>query len=175
MPRSTTETIRYGFARTRNGRVLVATSDRGVCRVQLSGADAVASLKRWCRAHAPGAALVEDPRAVARAVQQIEEYARGERREFDLPLDLRGTPFQIRVWGELLGIPYGETRTYGDVARAIGAPEAMRAVGAANGRNPVPLVVPCHRVLAKDGLGGFTGGLHHKEALLALEGALLPG
>ena len=93
---------------------------------------------------------------------------------FDLDLDLRGTPFQLRVWDELQRIPQGEVRTYGELAASLGQPGAGRAVGGANGRNPIPLIVPCHRVVASDGLGGFTGGLEWKERLLAHEGVLLP-
>lgn len=107
---------------------------------------------------------------VHEAARQLEEYFAGRRRVFDLPLDLRGTVFQRRVWSELLKIPFGETRTYAEVARAIGAPRAVRAVGAANGANPVPIVVPCHRVVATGGgLGGYRGGLQLKRRLLEME------
>jgi len=163
------DTIRYAFADTRLGQILVATSALGLCRIHLPGDDPLGSLKQWASVHAPGAGFVRDPSAVREATQQIEAYARGQLTRFDLPLDLAGTPFQLRVWSALQEIPYGATRTYADVAAAIGEPRAMRAVGAANGRNPVPLVVPCHRVIARDGIGGFTGGLSNKEALLALE------
>ncbi len=168
-----TGTIRYGFAQSPQGRILVAVSETGVCRVQLSGRHQLVSLRRWRAAHARGTELVLDEQAVREPVRQIEAFVAGDLRRFDLPLDLRGTPFQLRVWRALQKIPYGETRTYAEIALAIGSPRAVRAVGGANGRNPVPLIVPCHRVVAKDGLGGFTGGLHHKESLLALEGSLL--
>jgi methylated-DNA-[protein]-cysteine S-methyltransferase len=106
------------------------------------------------------------------AVRQLGEYFAGVRRAFDLPLDLRGTAFQLRVWNALLRIPYGETRTYGQLASALGRPGATRAVGAANGANPVGIIVPCHRVVAAGGgLGGFGGGLGRKRFLLALEAA----
>jgi methylated-DNA-[protein]-cysteine S-methyltransferase len=106
------------------------------------------------------------------AARQLGEYFAGVRRAFDLPLDLRGTPFQLRVWNALLRIPYGETRTYGQLAAALGQPGAARAVGAANGANPVGIIVPCHRVVAAGGgLGGFGGGLDRKRFLLALESA----
>lgn len=102
--------------------------------------------------------------------RQIEEYLRGERRRFDVTLRLIGTPFQKRVWEALGQIPYGETRSYGDIARAIGAPRACRAVGMANHANPLMLFVPCHRVIAADGsLGGFAAGSDLKTALLKLE------
>ena len=112
-----------------------------------------------------------DARRCADACMQLAEYFAGKRREFDLALAPRGTPFQQRVWKALRAIPFGMVRTYGDVARDIGQPGAMRAVGQANGRNPLPIVVPCHRVIAGDGtIGGYSGGLNVKHRLLALEG-----
>jgi methylated-DNA-[protein]-cysteine S-methyltransferase len=101
---------------------------------------------------------------------QLNEYFAGERKVFDIPLQLNGTEFQISVLEALLQIPYGETASYGEIARRIGRPRAMRAVGAANGRNPIPIIVPCHRVIGATGdLTGFGGGLDTKEALLRLE------
>ena len=102
--------------------------------------------------------------------RQLGEYFAGARREFSLPLEFRGTEFQVRVWNELLKIPFGETRTYSQVARQIGRPDAVRAVGAANGANPLSIVAPCHRVIGASGsLTGFGGGLEAKAYLLALE------
>ena len=110
----------------------------------------------------------EKPFAVTR--QQLAEYFLGERKDFDLPLQLSGTEFQVQVLEELQRIPYGETTSYGDIATRIGRPKAVRAVGAANGRNPLPIVIPCHRVIGSSGdLTGFGGGLDLKEALLRLE------
>lgn len=110
------------------------------------------------------------PAALAEAKRQIEEYFAGARQDFDLPLSPQGTPFQCRVWAELRRIPFGETISYGELAARIGKPSASRAVGAANGRNPLPVVVPCHRVIGSDGrLTGFGGGLPTKQALLDLE------
>ena len=107
---------------------------------------------------------------------QLLEYFEGKRTAFDLPLDLRGTPFQLEVWRALLAIPYGETRSYAEIARAVGRPAAVRAVGAANGANPIAIVVPCHRVIAADGsLGGYGGGLELKARLLAMERSGAPG
>jgi methylated-DNA-[protein]-cysteine S-methyltransferase len=104
------------------------------------------------------------------ATRQLRAYFAGELREFDLPLDMRGTDFQLRVWHQLLKIPYGETRSYSQVAHAIHAPNAVRAVGAANGANPISIVVPCHRVIGSSGkLVGYGGGLPMKKRLLALE------
>jgi methylated-DNA-[protein]-cysteine S-methyltransferase len=113
---------------------------------------------------------VEDPEHFADAIDQLGEYFAGERREFDLELDPQGTDFDRAVWRQLLEIPYGETTSYGEVARAIGRPDRARAVGAANGRNPLPIVVPCHRVIGADGsLVGYGGGLELKRRLLELE------
>lgn len=110
--------------------------------------------------------------ATADVRQQLEEYFAGQRREFNTPLDLRGTEFQRRCWDELLRIPYGETRSYAEIARAVGSPNGYRAVGQANHHNPVAIMVPCHRVLAGGkALGGYGGGLATKAFLLRLEGA----
>jgi len=103
-------------------------------------------------------------------LRQLEEYFLGHRQNFSLPLDLRGTDFQVKCWRALLDIPYGETRSYRDIARAIGHPQAFRAVGMSNNRNPIAIVVPCHRVIASDGsLCGYGGGLDIKRKLLDLE------
>ncbi len=107
--------------------------------------------------------------------RQLRAYLSGDRTAFDLPVDLRGTEFQRQVWQVLLQIPYGSTITYAELARRVGNPKAARAVGAANGRNPIPIVVPCHRVVAAGGkLGGYGGGLDLKRRLLALEQRTLP-
>ena len=109
------------------------------------------------------------------AREQLTEYFAGTRREFDLPLAPRGTPFQCAAWWALAKIPYGATRSYAQMAMHLGKPTATRAVGAANGRNPLPIVLPCHRVIGKNGsLTGFGGGLPTKQFLLELEGALSP-
>jgi methylated-DNA-[protein]-cysteine S-methyltransferase len=111
------------------------------------------------------------PARLAFARRQLEEYFAGERRSFELPLRPQGTPFQLEVWEGLRTIPWGRTWSYAELAQAIGKPKAMRAVGAANGRNPLPIVVPCHRVIGADGsLTGFGGGIEIKARLLALEG-----
>jgi methylated-DNA-[protein]-cysteine S-methyltransferase len=107
---------------------------------------------------------------IGEAMRQLREYFSGNRREFDLPLAPEGTAFQKMVWRGLQEIPYGETISYGELARRVGNPKASRAVGAANGKNPLPIVVPCHRVIGASGkLGGFGGGLPVKQALLAIE------
>ena len=108
--------------------------------------------------------------------KQLHEYFAGKRRDFDIPLDVEGTAFQMKVWAELRKIPFGRTASYADIARAIGKPKAMRAVGMANGRNPVSIVVPCHRVIGADGsLTGYGGGLERKRTLLDLESRAAAG
>jgi methylated-DNA-[protein]-cysteine S-methyltransferase len=115
---------------------------------------------------------VHDPAAFARVTTQLNEYFAGRRQAFELPLAPQGTPFQRAVWKALSQIPYGETVSYGELARRIGKPHASRAVGLANGANPLPIIVPCHRVIGADGsLTGFGGGLDIKRRLLALERA----
>lgn len=113
-----------------------------------------------------------DTELLRRARRQLDEYFAGARRDFDLPLAARGTAFQQRVWTALRTIPYGRTASYADIARRLGDAKAVRAVGMANGRNPLGIVVPCHRVIGADGsLTGYAGGLERKRALLELEGA----
>ncbi|PCR93413.1 methylated-DNA--[protein]-cysteine S-methyltransferase [Pseudomonas allokribbensis] len=112
-----------------------------------------------------------DNPVLMKTAQQLEEYFAGTRSAFDLDLDFAGTEFQKKVWAALLTIPFGETRTYSQIARQIGHPSAVRAVGAANGRNPISIIAPCHRVIGASGkLTGFAGGLEAKERLLTLEG-----
>ena len=118
---------------------------------------------------------VRDDDAFADARGQLDEYFAGNRREFELELELLGNSFERQVWQQLLEIPYGETASYGEVARAIGAPDAPRAVGLANGRNPIAVIVPCHRVIGANGsLTGYGGGLERKRLLLDLESGVLP-
>ena len=111
-----------------------------------------------------------DDRAYAGVAEQLGQYFAGDRRTFDVPIALSGTPFQLSVWNALQEIPYGEVRSYSDIARRIGKPASVRAVGAANGANPIPIIVPCHRVIGANGsLTGFGGGLGVKRRLLDLE------
>lgn len=145
------------------GPLFIVASPAGVTSIEFSDGRAAA---RSGTGADPSA-----ERHVAAAVLQLDEYFAGRRREFDLLLDLRGTPFQVLAWQALLRIPFGATVTYGEQAAMIGRPGAARAVGSANGRNPVPIVVPCHRVLgAGSALGGYSSGLDVKRSLLALEG-----
>ncbi len=128
----------------------------------------------WEEQPVPFATSLQGPtpahRILATSVEQLEQYFNGDRKKFDIPLDLNGTEFQMQVWQALIRIPYGKTFSYSDLARHIGREKAVRAVGTANGRNPICIIVPCHRVIAADGsLGGYSGGLNIKAHLLKLE------
>lgn len=115
--------------------------------------------------------LKRDKEPFAEVIEQLESYFAGQRKNFDLPMSPAGTPFQLKVWSALRKIPYGQTQCYGDIARRIRNPKAVRAVGRANGANPIAIIVPCHRVIGSNGtLTGFGGGLDRKAKLLALEG-----
>lgn len=151
----------------------VVGEDGAVVRIEFENGRESQKLTR--RLAEEGIEIVEDSGRTAEVRRQLEEYFAGERETFDLPLAPRGTPFEKSVWNELSRIPYGETRSYAEIARAIGRPGAARAVGRANGANPIPIVVPCHRVIGANGsLTGFGGGLEVKSLLLEIEGASLP-
>ena len=153
------------------GSMLCASTERGLAYVRLPRAGG-RGFAGWLRRHARDARLEQGFAPNKAAIQQVLEYLDGKRSDFALPLDLRGTDFQRRVWDALLEIPYGATRSYAEIARGIREPAAVRAVGAANGANPCAIVVPCHRVVATGGkLGGYAGGLPLKRRLLALEHA----
>ena len=139
------------------GRLTIVADDRGIARVLFGDVDA------------PGP---RRPSALTNtAATQLQEYFAGKRRAFDVPLSPQGTDFQLRVWRELRTIPYGQTRTYRDIAEAIGSPKGFRAVGLANNKNPLPILIPCHRVIGADGrLVGYAGGVKIKRYLLELEG-----
>lgn len=143
--------------------------------ITLAGDDVLTYLTMDHQAHAPDrSSWPEDRSAFAEAAAQLRAYFAGELREFDVEMRLEGTEFQLEVWSALRAIPYGETRSYGWLAEQVGRPGASRAVGAANGRNPIGIIVPCHRVIGADGsLTGYGGGLERKRLLLELEGALL--
>ena len=156
------------------GTMRLASTAMGLAYVELPHADG-RGLDGWLRRCLPGASVEEGFAPNRSATRQILEYLEGTRTEFDLALDPRGTTFQRRVWTALAEIPYGETSSYADIARRVKRPSAARAVGAANGANPLSLVVPCHRVIASDGhLGGYGGGLPLKARLLAMEQAHQP-
>ena len=171
------------------GPLFLAASDRGLVALEfdarlpgqqtirpnprLPGQQTIRPNPRDLRAESKAVRFEESAKALHPYLHELEEYFAGERRGFKFALDLRGTDFQLACWHALLAIPYGETRSYGDIARAVGRPQGFRAVGMANNRNPVAIVVPCHRVIASDGtLCGYGGGLDVKRRLLELEGAL---
>ena len=164
--------VAYDFTDSPVGTLLVAASERGVCRISF---DPEPERELQALAAAFGVRVLRAPRSVATLRRELEEYFEGDRREFDLRVDLTPLPdFQRTVLEELVRVPYGHVDTYGGLARRIGKPQAARAVGGALNRNPVPIVVPCHRIVGSSGsLVGYAGGLERKEALLGLEGALL--
>ncbi len=160
--------IRYSVVTCPLGWVLVAATERGVCKIGLG--DEAESLEKILRDEFPAAEITPDDEGLGAWVGALVGYLGGQLPHLDLPLDIRGTAFQRRVWEELRRIPYGETRTYSEIAAAIGNPKAVRAVGSACGANPVAPVVPCHRAVRTDGgMGGYRWGLERKEALLEME------
>jgi methylated-DNA-[protein]-cysteine S-methyltransferase len=168
MNETDTTTIALVPLPTAAGTFEAGLTERGVCCLAFPNQHEGA--RRWLARRLPGVEVAgDDPRAAALA-GELDAYLRGDLREFAAPVDLVGTPFQVGVWRQLLAIPYGEVRSYADVARAVGRPEAVRAVGAANGANPVPIIVPCHRVIGSSGaLTGFGPGIEWKIRLLATE------
>jgi methylated-DNA-[protein]-cysteine S-methyltransferase len=154
--------MNYAYFDSPIGPLLVAGDTQAVTQI---------SFPKSGKPAKPSAGWTESAKGpVGEAVRQLREYFSGKRRDFDLPLALGGTAFQKSVWRQLQEIPYAETISYGELARRVGNPKAARAVGAANGKNPLPIVIPCHRVIEAGGkLGGFGGGLPTKEALLAIE------
>lgn len=163
-----TLTIRYGLGSSPLGVVIVAMTGRGVCALRMG--DDEAQLTRSVIEEFPRALVIRDDDGVSDALQAVLDYLQGWQPHIDLPLDIRVTAFQQRVLDELRRIPYGETRTYGAIARAIGQPNAARAVGNACNRNPVPIIIPCHRVVGSDGnLTGYAFGIERKQHLLDLE------
>jgi O-6-methylguanine DNA methyltransferase len=159
------------------GPLFLAASSHGLVALEfdarLPGQQSIRPNPRHLREETKDFQFEESLRAMRPYLVELDEYFAGCRREFTFRLDLRGTDFQLACWRALVAIPYGETRSYADIARAVGKPNAFRAVGMANNRNPVAIVVPCHRVIASDGtLCGYGGGLDVKRKLLELEGAL---
>lgn len=156
-----------------NGRVLIAEEDGGIAQVSLHRTDSSGSGFLGEGKETAGEAVRMETPLIAQAGRELEEYLQGRRQSFDVPQTPRGTPFQQRVWRALRDIPYGETRSYGEIARAAGSPKGARAVGMACNRNPNLILTPCHRVVGSSGdLTGFGGGLDVKEVLLKLENAM---
>lgn len=154
------DTVHYSVWQSPVGALTMAASGRGLLALEFGAKPRSKSAAAW----------VHSDERLAPCRLELEKYFAGRLRAFTVPLDLRGTDFQVECWRELLKIPYGETRTYAELARAIGRPRAFRAVGMANHDNPVAIIVPCHRVVSSDGsLGGYGGGLSLKQRLLDLE------
>ena len=150
-------------------KVFVASTERGVCMVDFLKSEKV-FLKRL-KERFPGK-IIKDDRKNRNVLNQLKKYLKGELQRFDCKLDFKGSPFQKRVWLALAKIPYGQTRSYKEIAQAIGHPKAFRAVGNANGQNSIPLIIPCHRVIESNGgLGGFGHGIEVKRRLLDFEKA----
>ena len=167
-------TIAWTLAASDLGILLVAATDRGLCFIGLG--DDADDLEARLLAEFPAAVLTRDDHALGALVDAVLQRVAGDPTPADIPLDITGTAFQRRVWEALRHIPYGEVRTYGEIAEEIGSPKAVRAVGTACGSNPVGLVIPCHRVVPKGGgVGNYGFGPDRKEVLLAREGASVPG
>jgi len=151
------------------GRIWMASTARGICGISLGS-----SKKRFLETLPSNIDWVEDGMALKRSVANLENLSSGKASRFDEKLDLAtGTPFQKKVWNTIAKIPWGETISYAELAKRVGKPSAFRAVANACGANPIPIIIPCHRVIASDGtIGGFSGGLKIKRKLLALEGVL---
>lgn len=166
------ETLFTSRFETPLGSLRIATSEKGLVYIELPN-ESGRGFGGWKNTHAKDAKVVESRAKNDAIIDQLMEYAEGTRRVFEIDLDLRATPFQKSVYKFVAKIDYGETLSYSDIADAIGNPKAVRAVGAANGANPIPLVIPCHRVIARGGaLQGYAGGLDLKAKLLAMEQAL---
>ncbi len=169
------ETIYTASFESEIGRLKVASTSRGLAYVALPRADG-RGLMGWRQRHLADVPVVEGFEPNRKAITQITDYLAGKRDRFELELDVFGTPFQREVYDAISRIPIGEWRSYAQIAEAIGRPKAVRAVGAANRDNPLPLVIPCHRVLSSDGhLHGYAGGLWLKAKLLHMEKASPPG
>nr|WP_094096379.1 tRNA epoxyqueuosine(34) reductase QueG [Paenibacillus physcomitrellae] len=153
------------------GPLTLVKSSKGLCLIEFGEVEATLEMTlKWASKQHPEAKLVRSFDELQETVEQLKGYFSGERTDFALKLDMRGTPFQLKVWQALLAVPYGQTASYKEIAEQIGQPKAVRAVGGANNRNPLPVVVPCHRVIgAKGAMTGYAGGLEIKESLLALE------
>ncbi len=166
------ETLAASRFDTPIGPLRVVCSEKGLAYLELPHQNG-RGLAGWMKLHAPEARLLDRRVANDAVIDQLLEYTTGARRAFEIDLDLRATPFQLAVYRHVAKIPYGETLAYSEIAERLGQPKAVRAVGAANGANPIPLVIPCHRVIARGGaLQGYAGGLELKARLLVMEGAV---
>ncbi len=143
------------------GEISIAEDEKGICEISLNSV------------YVDNSYIKKETPLIKQAEKELREYFEGTRKVFTVPLSLKGTPFQMKVWEELRKIPYGETLSYGQIAENVGNPKAARAVGMANNKNPIMIIVPCHRVIGKNGkLVGYAGGVDIKEKLLKIEGVL---
>ena len=158
---------------SRIGRIYVASTDTGVCKISVPR-ETRKDFFDWLKEHFDVDMVIDNRARNREVIDQLTRYFNGKLAKFTCPFDLMGTPFQIRVWKELNKIPYGSTITYKALAKRVNAPGASQAVGRANGANPLPIIIPCHRVLGSDGsLVGYSCGIKTKEFLLRLEGAII--
>ncbi len=160
--------VYYRKIETAIGTLFLAETGRGLAHIQFGDISEEEFLERLNKEYRQSE-ISEGGEENAKAELQLSEYLEGKRKKFDLMLDFQGTPFQKRILERVAAIPYGQVKTYGDIAREEGSPKAFRAVGSANARNRLPLVIPCHRVVASNGLGGYGGGLPLKVRLLEME------
>jgi len=164
--------IHYSYIHTPIGKIFVAQSKKGVCRIALPG-ESEEALFAWLKKHFPEEPMVKSDHGSSFVKAEFTKYFAGQLKEFSFPLDLQTTSFRRKALKKVHQIPYGETASYKEIAEQMGNPGAIRAVGGANANNPLPIVIPCHRVIAHDGsLGGYGGSLNLKAKLLQLEGAL---
>lgn len=155
------------------GRIYVASTDRGVCKISVPR-EARKDFFDWLKRHFDVDSIIDNRSKNKEVIDQLNRYFNGKLAKFTVPVDLIGTPFQLRVWKELARIPYGITSTYKHVSRKVSAPKGFQAVGRAAGQNPLPIIVPCHRVLGANGaMVGYSCGVKTKELLLRLEGAII--
>jgi AraC family transcriptional regulator, regulatory protein of adaptative response / methylated-DNA-[protein]-cysteine methyltransferase len=170
MKRHNAEVVRYGRGKTLLGEALVFVTAKGVCRLRLLDRERLPQLLNEMREDYGGTELLEDEVAAKKAFRQVDAWLAGKIEPDKLDLDLSGTPFQLKVWNEMLRVPHGATWSYTELARRVGKPRAVRAVASACARNPVGLLVPCHRIVRQDGsLGGYYWGLDKKVRLLEHE------
>ncbi|MGA2410801.1 MAG: methylated-DNA--[protein]-cysteine S-methyltransferase [Candidatus Binataceae bacterium] len=170
--RGSSARIRFGISDTRFGRMLIASTQDGICRIGIAAPDDY--LEAELRRDYPAASCVRDDGLLKPIAATIIDYVEGRRADLELPIDVRATPFEAAVWHQLCSIPRGSTRSYGEIAERLGKPTASRAVGHANGANPLAVVIPCHRAIGSDGsLTGYRWGLDVKQRLLEHERTLV--
>lgn len=164
----------YGEMESPLGPLTLLSSEIGICLIEFGAIQrTLPAIKAWMKKHSLCNPLVHDQDRLQPVVIQLEQYFNGKRFEFTVPIDLIGTKFQCVVWEKLKEIGYGETKTYKEIAQEIGSPKAVRAIGGANNKNPIPIIIPCHRVIGSNGaLVGYGGGLDKKETLLQIESSV---